>query len=443
MRRQILPALVVLALGSTTRAQFDDPKPKTDDAPVGSGSSEIRDPAGMFSREAVREALARLVTLERTYRVPTTIETVESLRGEPLDEAAQRLAKRLGPQGKGIYILMAKDDHRLEVLVSRDYAPLNVRAKRFAIRDAFLDDFRRGNYDAGLKRGIDALEKVLASSLGDTARPIATATRPGEASSPGLLKRNQAKLTLAGAKRLVAVAESKAADAGYKMNIAVVDDGGHLLAFSRMDDARPASVATAITKATSAATYRQATGPLGGSGSGSPPDVLLNLSLQNAAAAGGAKITTLLGGVPIVVDGQVVGAVGCGGGTRRAGRRGRPRGRGTVHERPRRGERPGRQVKRSQKAAAEMTAAGLAPAAVSLLSNRATGIAGHQLPPSPPPPPPQSPPPPRPSRHRRRRPSRHRRRRPRHRRPSRRRRRRRSCQSGPASAGGAASEPGA
>ncbi len=140
-------------------------------------------------------------------------------------------------------------------------------------------------------------------------------TKTADSNSSGLLKRNQSKLTLAGARKLIAAAESKAADAGYKMNIAVVDDGGHLLAFSRMDDARPASVATAITKATSAATYRAPTGPLGGSGSGSAPDVLLNLSLQNAAAAGGAKITTLLGGIPILVDGQVVGAVGCGGGT--------------------------------------------------------------------------------------------------------------------------------
>ncbi len=315
MQRRILPAFIVLALAATAHAQFDDPKPSTSDTPVGSGSSEARDPAGMFSREAVREALARLVTLERTYRVPTTIETVESLRGEPIDEAAQRLAKRLGPQGKGIFILMAKEDHRLEVLVSREFPALNVRPKKFAIRDAFLDDFRKGNFDAGLKHGIDALEKTLASSLGDAAKPAAMTPKPADAGSPGLVKRNQAKLTLAGAKKLVAAAEAKAADAGYKMNIAVVDDGGHLLAFSRMDEARPASVATAITKATSAATYRAATGPLAGNGSVGSPDILLNLSLQNAAAAGGAKVTTLLGGIPVVIDGQVVGAVGCGGGT--------------------------------------------------------------------------------------------------------------------------------
>ena len=96
-----------------------------------------------------------------------------------------------------------------------------------------------------------------------------------------------------------------------KLNIAVVDDGGHLLAFARMDGARPASGYTALTKATTAATFRQETGPL----PKDEPNMLLSLSLQNAAQASGGKLTTLKGGVPIIVDGQVIGAVGIGGGT--------------------------------------------------------------------------------------------------------------------------------
>ena len=101
-----------------------------------------------------------------------------------------------------------------------------------------------------------------------------------------------------------------------KVNIAVVDDGGHLLAFDRMDGARPASGYTAITKAITAATFRAETGPL--PKGTTAPDPLLNLSLQNAAAASGGKLTTLLGGIPVVVDGQVIGGVGVGGGTGRA-----------------------------------------------------------------------------------------------------------------------------
>ena len=100
---------------------------------------------------------------------------------------------------------------------------------------------------------------------------------------------------------------------GLKQNIAVVDEGGHLIAFGRMDGARPASVYTAITKATTAATVRLPSGPF-------PPgtqqaDPLLNLSLENAAAASGGKLTTLYGGLPVLVDGQVIGGVGVGGGT--------------------------------------------------------------------------------------------------------------------------------
>lgn len=130
---------------------------------------------------------------------------------------------------------------------------------------------------------------------------------------PGLVVKNRVGLTLEGARRIIAGCEAKALAMKLKVNIAVVDDGGHLLSFARMDGARPASGYSALTKATTAATFRQETGPLP-KGTTSP-DPLLNLSLQNAAAASGGKLTTLRGGVPILVDEQVVGGVGVGGGS--------------------------------------------------------------------------------------------------------------------------------
>jgi glc operon protein GlcG len=135
---------------------------------------------------------------------------------------------------------------------------------------------------------------------------------PAQLPREQLVTRDRVQLNLAGAELILAAAKRKAAATGLKMNLAVVDDGGHLLAFARMDGARPASGYTAITKATTAATFRQETGPLPLKGE---PDLLLNLSLQNAASASGGKVTTLRGGVPVVIDDQVVGGVGVGGGT--------------------------------------------------------------------------------------------------------------------------------
>jgi glc operon protein GlcG len=127
-----------------------------------------------------------------------------------------------------------------------------------------------------------------------------------------LVSLGRIQLNLAGAETIVAAAKQRATAMNLKVNIAIVDDGGQLLAFARMDGARPASAATALTKAVSAATFRQETGPLPVKGE---PDLLLSLSLQNAALAGGGRTTTLKGGVPIVVDSQVIGGVGIAGGS--------------------------------------------------------------------------------------------------------------------------------
>ena len=130
---------------------------------------------------------------------------------------------------------------------------------------------------------------------------------------PPLVTRSHVKLTLGGAEFILRQAREKADAMQLKVNIAVVDDGGHLIAFARMDGARPGSGYTAQTKAVTAATFRMATGPF--PAGTTTPDPLLNLSLQNAAAAGGGKATTLFGGVPVTIDGQIAGAVGVGGAT--------------------------------------------------------------------------------------------------------------------------------
>jgi len=111
------------------------------------------------------------------------------------------------------------------------------------------------------------------------------------------------KLTLEGAQALLEAAVVKAEQIGVPECIAIVDDGGHLLAFARMDGARTLSVETARRKAATAASTARPTG-------GIAADVDTKLALATDG-----KLTNLKGGLPVVVDGKVVGGIGVGSGT--------------------------------------------------------------------------------------------------------------------------------
>jgi len=124
-----------------------------------------------------------------------------------------------------------------------------------------------------------------------------------------LVTRNHPKLTLEGARAVLAAAERRAEELGAPMDIAVVDDGGQLLVFERMDGAKPSSIGIALVKAQAAALRRAPTGP---AMSGDQANLPIALGL---AIASPAHQIPIRGGVPLVVDGQVAGAVGASGGT--------------------------------------------------------------------------------------------------------------------------------
>ena len=117
------------------------------------------------------------------------------------------------------------------------------------------------------------------------------------------------KLTHKGAKAVLEGAERRAAAIGVPQCIAVVDDGGNLLAFTRMDGGKVSSIQVALTKAISAATRRSATGPVPNAEN---PSMVLNTNLPIAS---GFKVTAIRGGLPIVTNGVVVGGIGVSSGT--------------------------------------------------------------------------------------------------------------------------------
>ena len=124
-----------------------------------------------------------------------------------------------------------------------------------------------------------------------------------------LITRNHPKLTLEGARAVLTAAEKHAIEIKVPMNIAVVDDGANLLAFARMDGAKPASIAVSLVKARAASMRRAPTGRAMG---GDQVDIALALGLASAQPE---HQTPIRGGLPLIVDGEVVGAIGVSAGT--------------------------------------------------------------------------------------------------------------------------------
>ncbi len=115
-------------------------------------------------------------------------------------------------------------------------------------------------------------------------------------------------ITLEEAQRILSAAEEKARQMGQPMNVAVMDAGRNLVAFHRMDGAWVASTDIAIDKAFTSAGRGLTTRKIGEMAQ--PGQPLFGINTTN-----GGRIVIFAGGVPLMRDGEVIGAVGVSGGT--------------------------------------------------------------------------------------------------------------------------------
>lgn len=116
------------------------------------------------------------------------------------------------------------------------------------------------------------------------------------------------KITLAEAHIIMNAAIKKAQEIGVDMDIAIVDDAGHLMLFNRMENARITSINISIDKAFTAAAARKATAEYGESVRNHGPAFGIQTSHQG-------RFCVVAGGIPIFVDDQIVAAIGCSSGT--------------------------------------------------------------------------------------------------------------------------------
>ena len=111
-------------------------------------------------------------------------------------------------------------------------------------------------------------------------------------------------LTLEVVKKVAAIAEAEAKRRGATVVIVIVDDGGYPLLLERLDDTQVASVEVGIGKARTAAIFRR-------------PSKVFEDQVRDGRVAALALpgATPLQGGIPIVFEGKVIGAIGVSGNT--------------------------------------------------------------------------------------------------------------------------------
>ena len=119
---------------------------------------------------------------------------------------------------------------------------------------------------------------------------------------------SQSAVTLSAAQAVLEAARSKASEIGVPMNIAVVDEGSNLVAFARMDDAWLGSIDIAQNKAYTARAFDMPTKDLA-------PLAQPGAPLYGIEASNHGRLIVFAGGIPLVSDASVVGAIGVSGGS--------------------------------------------------------------------------------------------------------------------------------
>ena len=114
-----------------------------------------------------------------------------------------------------------------------------------------------------------------------------------------------APISLARAQAAISAAIGEAEKRGWTVNVAVVDSGANLVAFARMDGAQLASVAVAEHKARAAASFRRPTKVF--------EDAIQKSDNKYVLTMDG--VIASRGGIPLIEDGKLIGAIGCSGGT--------------------------------------------------------------------------------------------------------------------------------
>ena len=133
----------------------------------------VHDDAHALKQETVDQLEKELKTYEDSTSNQVAILIVQSLDGDVLEEYSLRVAEKwkLGTKNKdnGVLLLVAVDDHKMRIEVGQGLEGVLTDAQSSRIiRNEIAPEFRRGDYDAGVKAGIDGIVKAIAGEYAAT-----------------------------------------------------------------------------------------------------------------------------------------------------------------------------------------------------------------------------------------------------------------------------------
>ncbi|MBN1446532.1 MAG: TPM domain-containing protein [Bacteroidetes bacterium] len=159
--KRYLPLLILLLLlaGAIARAL---------DVPYLSG--HVNDTAHMLSADAVTELEQRLTAYEDSTTNQIVLLTISSLDGEALEDYALRVAEtwKLGQKGvdNGVLLLIARDDRKMRIEVGYGLeATVTDAMSSYIINDIITPLFRQGEFEAGIREGLNALMQAADGTL--------------------------------------------------------------------------------------------------------------------------------------------------------------------------------------------------------------------------------------------------------------------------------------
>jgi uncharacterized protein len=147
----------------------------------------VRDGAHMFSAPAVRQADEQLTDLHRKHGWEIVFETVETLDGKSIDQAAEDKARSL--QVRGVYFLVAEREHKIHYWIQRPALTTFDKATVESVTQTVIGRFKQKQYDDALLKAVGSLTEAAnsgpsAPAQGPSARSAPSTSRPDLAPRP-------------------------------------------------------------------------------------------------------------------------------------------------------------------------------------------------------------------------------------------------------------------